>query len=462
MKKHKGKQKRILYIMLGIVGVLTLIYFIGVGFYSTRFCPGTKLKAVDCSNLTVSQATEKLEKMIEDYNLILVKKHGRELISGKEIDLRIKNIGNIDIVLESQNSWLWFMGAIRNNQLMSADIGIDEEKLNEKIENLVCVSDSRRLFENLLNDITYDSDLKKFISKSTGNGCDEILNQSKLSESIKEDIYNLEPTLDLNRSLCYVNVKNGKEMKGALEKLNKLVSAKISYKDINGVEVAVLDADTINLWLGVNENFEVWLNEDAVFEYMKELAKSFDTVGKERKFKTSDGNEIVISGGDYGWLVNKTAEKEAVKEIIVNGEMTERTPLFSRNAKTIGETDFGNTYVEVSLDKQKLWFYKDGALVVTSGIVSGNSSLKRDTHKGLYSIKFKEKNATLKGEGYSTPVAFWMPFNGGQGLHDATWRGAFGGAIYKTNGSHGCVNLPMDTARKIFEKISPGDPVIVY
>ena len=55
-----------------------------------------------------------------------------------------------------------------------------------------------------------------------------------------------------------------------------------------------------------------------------------------------------------------------------------------------------------------------------------------------------------------------MPFNGGIGMHDATWRSSFGGTIYKTGGSHGCINLPHSVAKKIYENIQAGMPVICY
>ena len=55
-----------------------------------------------------------------------------------------------------------------------------------------------------------------------------------------------------------------------------------------------------------------------------------------------------------------------------------------------------------------------------------------------------------------------MPFNGGIGLHDATWRSKFGGDIYVTNGSHGCINLPKDKAEKIYDIIDKNMPIIVY
>jgi len=55
-----------------------------------------------------------------------------------------------------------------------------------------------------------------------------------------------------------------------------------------------------------------------------------------------------------------------------------------------------------------------------------------------------------------------MPFNGGVGLHDASWRSTFGGKIYVTGGSHGCINLPRSAAETIYNNISAGTPVLVY
>ena len=111
---------------------------------------------------------------------------------------------------------------------------------------------------------------------------------------------------------------------------------------------------------------------------------------------------------------------------------------------------------------QHLFYYKDGSLVVESDFVSGNEAKGWATPAGVYPLTYKQKDAVLKGEDYKTPVDYWMPFNGGIGLHDATWRSSFGGTLYKNGGSHGCVNLPHSVAQKIFENISAGTPVLCY
>ena len=75
---------------------------------------------------------------------------------------------------------------------------------------------------------------------------------------------------------------------------------------------------------------------------------------------------------------------------------------------------------------------------------------------------YKERNATLVGEGYSSPVKYWMPFYANVGIHDASWRTTFGGSEYLNNGSHGCVNTPEANAEKIYNNIEKGVPVVVY
>jgi lipoprotein-anchoring transpeptidase ErfK/SrfK len=81
---------------------------------------------------------------------------------------------------------------------------------------------------------------------------------------------------------------------------------------------------------------------------------------------------------------------------------------------------------------------------------------------GTFLLNYKQKDVTLTGPGYEAGVTYWMPFYGNIGLHDASWRSSFGGQIYKTRGSHGCVNAPKYLAKIIFEYIEEGTPIICY
>ena len=160
--------------------------------------------------------------------------------------------------------------------------------------------------------------------------------------------------------------------------------------------------------------------------------------------------------------MNNAKERELLTENIKNGETVEKEPEYYQRAAVYGDNDYGNTYVEVDLKNQHMYFYKSGSLVLESDCVTGNPNRGNGTPKGTYGITYKEREATLVGEDYETPVEYWMPFNGNIGLHDASWRNEFGGNIYKESGSHGCVNLPPSVAKQLYEVISKGDPVFVY
>lgn len=96
--------------------------------------------------------------------------------------------------------------------------------------------------------------------------------------------------------------------------------------------------------------------------------------------------------------------------------------------------------------------------------MSGSMSSTPDcvTPPGVFGLSYKTTNAVLRGAGYQTPVNYWMPFYGNYGMHDATWRSEFGGSIYIADGSHGCINLPLDMAAQIYQYVSAGFPVICY
>ena len=185
----------------------------------------------------------------------------------------------------------------------------------------------------------------------------------------------------------------------------------------------------------------------------------------KRKFKTTSGEEISINSGILGWQIDVDKTVEEIKEFISAGEDITDQPEYKLYCLTRDNQDIGNTYIEVSIDKQHLWFYKDGELNYESDVVTGLPNGQRDTPKGAYVVWSREKGATLGTyavQGYEAWVDYWMPFDWtGCGLHDAN-RSNFGGEIYKTNGSHGCINCPKETAKYLYENIKTGTPVIIY
>lgn len=119
------------------------------------------------------------------------------------------------------------------------------------------------------------------------------------------------------------------------------------------------------------------------------------------------------------------------------------------------------TYILVSISEQKLWFYYNDELITTSNIVTGLKGIN-DTPKGTFKIYHKATSTYLVGQDYRSYVNYWMAINGDIGLHDATWQSKFGGIVYTYSGSHGCINLPYETAKIIYNMAPVGTLVEVY
>ena len=227
-----------------------------------------------------------------------------------------------------------------------------------------------------------------------------------------------------------------------------------------------ITADTLASWTASAEGdaHGAMLDEQQLRAWVTQLAEKYNTVGKARTFVTSYKVPITLTKGNFGWKMDEEATFATLKEAVLKGGRRSIVPSWSQKAGDFYGTnsDIGDSYVEVDLNAQKVWLYKNGKLLVETDCVSGTAGTDRETPGGVYSIFYMQAPAVLNGPGYSNPVNFWMPFNGGIGLHDAPWRSEFGGEIYKTNGSHGCINLPYDAAKTIYETVEIGYPVVCY
>ncbi len=195
----------------------------------------------------------------------------------------------------------------------------------------------------------------------------------------------------------------------------------------------------------------------AVNNFITSLAAMYDIPGVTALNKQAEVNYLItaINSGISDPSHTPSVSVTPTSALMTSAAVTQ--PLAS-TASAAG----GSTYVDVNLTNQQLIYVVNGSPALISDIVTGNTSRGRSTPVGTYSIYAKATNRTLKGQGYSAFVKYWMPFYGGYGLHDANWRGSFGGSIYKTNGSHGCVNMPSAMAEALFNTVNVGTPVIVH
>ena len=212
------------------------------------------------------------------------------------------------------------------------------------------------------------------------------------------------------------------------------------------------------------------VDEKAVEDYVYNVIdKEYSTLTKERSFVTARGTTVTVPPGNYGDNVDCEAETAQLIKDLNSGQAVTRDMNYYQTAYAKdAENDIGNSYVEVDISNQRVYLFVNGEMITSTDTVTGNVSMGDGTPPGAFALAYKQQGATLRGLNYdgtkyASKVKYWMPFNGGIGLHDAPWRnGLFGGSYYLTEGSHGCVNLPESVALTIFNYVEPGFPVIVH
>ena len=450
-------------------GVVVLVGAVGGGLYwheslkyKTCFLPGTIVDGMDVTGKTAAEVEDAIMEQLKGYKLTI---NGREdlseSITGEEVGLYAEFDDTLAKAIAAQKPMEWGkyrFGKSVNEVNTDALIRYNDEMLGEAVDSLSCMDKENMREPQDAKISDYTSGGYTIIKEDEGT---ELL-EDKVKEAVAAAVMSLAESVDLEEQGCYVSpsiTSEDEALKTACETMNKYVGARITYQF--GDKSETLSGDEIHNWLTVNGT-SVGINEGKATEYVKKLAASYDTAYTAKSLKTSYGKTVSITGGSYGYKINQAKEAATLVSLIKNGEQTSREPEYSQKGASRTGNDYGNTYVEINLTAQHLYFYVKGKLVVQSDFVSGNAAKGWSTPAGAYSITYKQRNATLKGQGYATPVSYWMPFNGGIGLHDANWRKTFGGTIYKTNGSHGCVNLPPAVAKTIYENISAGDPVLCY
>ena len=432
--------------------------------YKTVYFPNTQINGVDASGMTVAEVKELISAGTKDYVLRIEERGGaEEKITGASIGLHPEFNGALEQLLAAQNPYEWgfYQMNLRSDMhSLETMVVYDEAGLEEQIAALSCL-----LPENQVE--PENAKISAYVSGQGYSLVPETEGSVILAEALKltvtDGIKNLQESVSLEEAGVYKEPEIRSDDEALTEQLhtmNRYAGVTVTYRF--GDKTEVLNGDRIHEWISVNADGSVALSSSGVASYVEELAAEYNTSSKAKNLKTSYGKTVQVKGGSYGWRINQSAEADELASIIRSGESQTREPVYGQKAASHGENDYGDTYVEINLTAQHLFFYKEGKLVVESDFVSGNVSKGWGTPAGTYSLTYKQKNAVLKGENYETPVDYWMPFNGGIGLHDATWRSSFGGTIYKTGGSHGCINLPHSVAGKIYENISAGVPVICY
>ena len=467
------RDKKKLYMTAGAAaGLLAIVYFCGVWYYSGRLFEGTRIGSVSCGNMTPDGAEQAIKEQVENYSIEIVFKDKTEKIKGKDIGYTYQSENAALAVLKDQNAFFWPVGLfIEKSYPGGYSASLDQEKLRERLlsfesmkkENMTPAKDAYIAFED-----------NQFVIKKETQGT--VIDENLLLEKVKSAVEKRKESISAEEEGVYAVpaiLQDNEDLKKQQEVWNSCAAVTVTY--LFGDKQEVLDGMRVKDWFTYDAEGNYVENPEGLMDniqaYTAELAAKYDTLGRDRVIKsTATGENITVEGGDYGFLIDQEEESLQLLADIQNHANTQREPVYAQKGAVYGGNDVGNTYVEVDLTEQHLWYYKEGKLLMDSDFVSGTYyNYDRRTPGGTYYLKYKQRDQVLRpapnpdgSYDYESPVDYWMPFNGGIGFHDADWRWYFGGNIYLYSGSHGCINLPVSFAGGFYENLEAGCPIICF
>ncbi len=466
-KEGKMKQK-IMISILGVVLFIIVAAYGGVSYYfSKHFFPNVRINGKDFAYQTVEEVEDYFSKQVQNYQLnVIGSKDIHDVIKGETIHLKFENPERIRSLMKSQQIWKWPSECLsKTKNELTLKLQYDQNLLEQTISKTNVATAEQIPSESARPE--FQGEVYEIKPEVVGTKLDEKVLQEVISKSID----GLKEEVNLVEENCYIKpefTSESQEVQTACDTLNKYIKTKVTYL-MN--EKEVVDKELISQWLTVDGKMNVMIKEGVVEEWFKKLGEKYDTVGKTRQYTAPSGKAVTVSGGTYGWNLNEKKEAELLKEYIKKGETVEREPEYYQAAASRSVQDFGNTYVDIDLSMQHMWYVVNGEVVLDTDIVTGTPTPKRITPEGVYSVVEKEENKTLIGAivpetgkpEYKIPVRYWIRVTwDGIGIHDSTWRGSYGGSIFETDGSHGCINTPFNAVQSMYNSIAMGTPVVMH
>ena len=481
-RKRKRKKKRSKLPLIITGGVLTALvaglgvtYFVGRSHYQGKFLPNTYINNKNVSGMSLEEVEKEFLHSDTGSDFVIHRQDGAEVrIPLKDFDYRYDTKEQLESLFSKQDASTWFTGYLGTADYTFSDTSsYDKDKLKKLLSEADWGSAKNQDAEIVLEEDGYTV-------KEAVQG-DE-MDYSKLESYLLGKFASGSLEVNAADSGCYIKPKVfAADLQEQVDKLNEIWQMSIVYDFDYTTEK--LTGDKLRELIIVDEDKNIAADRDKCMKYVESLAKKYDTYGKERKFKATIQGDITVKHSDdavYGWWIYKDATCDELVEMLEKGESVKKVkPIYYKTSFGFEYTgvpearskkdDIGKTYMEVDLTNQQFWYYEKGKLQYECFIVSGQTtSMARTTLEGVYKLWNKQYDYRMKatnadGESWDTKCTYWNNISiCGIGMHDSAWRYVFGGNIYKWNGSHGCINMPVAAAEYIYNNVPLGTPVVMY
>lgn len=449
--KRQQKKKRWMFPLVGVLIALSLASVIMVIYFQSHFFITARANGVSIGMLSVAEAADKLEQ-VNTKGIVTVNMGDYE----EKIELP-KKYEITEQYLEDRIGTTSFELPINQKY---------KEELVEKLNTLVIEegkpSEDARI-ENVAGQY-------QIIPEVQGT----VVNKEELINTIVSDVEANTGNYVYDVKDFYkkpLTTKDNKELNERLSLMKKRENKTITLQIKD--QTQVLTKEEIQSFIDEQGNVQ----QDVVYAWVEQTNKNYGTIFQPVYFTNVHGEtKKYKNNGSYGWDINMPKTRDLIVEALNSDKNQETISVPLDGDTSITNNTVTKNYIEIDLNNQKMYFFKDGVKVVDTDVITGRYNKGTATVPGFHTILYKDTDTKLEGEmldgsKYSVPVKYWMPLKsyGGVvtqiGIHDADYKSEHFGnkEAYKTNlGSNGCINTPGTEVAKIFNNIEAGFPVIIY
>ena len=269
-----------------------------------------------------------------------------------------------------------------------------------------------------------------------------------------------EIVLTETKSLPDINLDNSKKYEVITENKERVLNSVAAVYDSSGYLKGYKNTDEKCTIVASNGEFALVTFEDGTdgFVYLNTLSNTVTQINGYALVKNdtnlyADKNftQIVkeISANDIVFVCHKSDEYIAV------GDFT------NQKINYMKPNNIDKDFIVIDISSQRMDCYLDYQLENSYPTRTGKDSTP--THEGSFDIDWKAENWEFKN--YPGSYAnYWIPINEyGEGIHDLVGDDEqnYGNKAYQLNGSHGCIRVPSEASKFVYDNYEVGDMVLV-
>lgn len=446
--------------------------------YSGRVLPGTTVAGISVEGMSRDQVISAVTARADAAKVSLTVEGKTTTVSLNEAGISVDAEATANEAMKDSTSLPSFIGALFSRRALEPVTTVSEDS----IKKLTATVNSTLTSEMKDAQVVIAPDEESFTVTPAQNG--NGIARDEVAAAVKQagaTLASVSQNVTVSQMESSVTTADAQQ---AAQKGNDLLDTSIEISD--GIDLFVAERSDKVHWVEFLTKDDGSLDEPSistvkVADWVNALAAKTDVKAENRVENVDSSGNVLTTAreGKKGLKTNNTEEiTKGVVKAMTNGTSyeglfhyddiepgSETKQVAEGTENLVYQAAEGEKWVDINLTDATVTPYVGGK-VAGGPFYMVPGAPDTPTVTGTFHVYLKYDVQTMRGENadgtkYETEGVPWVTyFTGSYAMHGAPWRSSFGWSGY--GGSHGCVNMPVDAAKFIYDWTDMGDTVVVH